>query len=220
MKKWYSKDDPTVSLLCWLCREFFSKLCESTHAKQHWPFSGAVICTLEKGVGEMSNLHREHVDIYIWFHVYTLVYNIIYIHSYFFCMYIQLYVYIYIYIYIYMCVCVSSIPFSTGPKYFCRCPRFGSNDFIDLLTSSNVSFFRREVWFKWILKHPDLKGIVMISIVWPDTVCILLIVLRVVWVDSESSIQSQASLHVFFSKVYVNGRCKLVGCWMLAKFLY
>lgn len=126
-------------------------------------------------------------------------------------------------IYIYMCVCVSSIPFSTGPKYFCRCPRFGSNDFIDLLTSSNVSFFRREVWLKWILKHPDLKGIVMIVIVWhfvwPDTVCILLLVLRVLWVDSESSIQSQASLHVFFSKVYVNGRCKLVGCWMLVKFL-
>ena len=148
---------------------------------------------------------RSYIILYIYTRIFLHVYTTVCV--------------IYMYIYIYVCVCVSSIPFSTGPKYFCRCPRFGSNDFIDLLTSSNVSFFRREVWLKWILTHPDLKGIVMIVIVWPDTVCILLLVLRVLWVDSESSIQSQASSHVFFSKVYVNGRCKLVGCWMLVRFL-
>ena len=139
-----------------------------------------------------------------------ILYTLVFLH-----VYTTVCVYLHIYICVCVCVFVSSIPFSTGPKYFCRCPRFGWNDFIDLLTRSNVSLLRREVWLKWMIKHPDLKGIVMIVIVWPDTVCILLIVLRVLRVDSESSIQPQASLHVFLfqrSTWMADANCLDVEC--------
>ena len=78
-------------------------------------FSGAAICTLEKGVGEMSNLHREHVDIYIWFHVDTLVYNIIYTRTFF----ARIYNCMCIFTYIYICVCVyQASPFPPAQNTF------------------------------------------------------------------------------------------------------
>lgn len=123
-KKWYTKDDPTVSLLWWLFREFFRKLGESTHDKQHWRCSRGVGLRPKMPWGRVSviclNIHREQIYIYIFIYIYI---SFMYIH-----LHISHFFYKNTFFFVkYLC---SWHPLSTPQKYFCRCPRFGSNDFV------------------------------------------------------------------------------------------